>query len=254
MVTGVAGMAGSATVAVANALDNPRDIEAVKRSFVDCIARLAAQARPTPVTLIVHHFDRRNSAVADWIRTRLLKDIAAAGGFLAVSFESEEALEQLPTHLARTVIRLEPLGIQDTSQFIEERLKIKPNTQLAREIIESSEGYPARLARFEAYFERYPDARKLDALQEDALVWAAGGSVLRPYERLEDPDVRRLVLCASALRRFNEPLLRELARVAGIPDESACRQSRRCSTRERGPPGSPPRRTGGRSPIRSDVP
>ncbi len=221
LATGVASIAGTAGAAVASALDNPRDIEAVKRSFVGCMARLAAQERPIPVTLIVHHFDRRNSAVADWVRTRLVKEVADAGGLLAVSFESEEALEQLPTHLARTVIRLEPLGIQDTSQFIEERLKINPRTGLAREIIKSSEGYPARLARFEAYFERYPDARKLDELQEDALAWAAGGSVLRPYERLEDPDVRRLVLCASALRRFNEPLLRELARVASIPDDSA---------------------------------
>ena len=224
LATGVAGAVGAAAPTVVGAFEQPRDLESVKRDFLRGFARLADRDRSAPLVLLFSNLDRRpEDPTSSWIRQRLLVEATAAGALVALSVETEDALHQLPTDVPRIVMRLDALAIEDAFTFVESRLKISPRTRLARQVIEASGGYPERLARFEAYFERYPDARKLETLPEDALTWTSGGSVLEPFHRLEPPDVRRLVLCASSLRRFNEPLLQAVAARAGIAGDATSR-------------------------------
>jgi flagellar biosynthesis component FlhA/tetratricopeptide (TPR) repeat protein len=214
--------AGKAVPAVAGTLERPSDLESLKRDFLSSFAGFAALDRASPTVLLFCDLDRvPDHPTTTWLRKRLIVDATSAGALVVVSVETEDALHALPAEVPRLLRDLDALSEEDAFAFVEERLQISPNTSLAREIVKVSGRYPDRLARLEAYFARYEDARKLDKLPEDARVWTAGSTALEPFERLESPAVRRLALCASALRRFNEPLLRTIAAAVGIPPDSA---------------------------------
>ena len=221
LATGVVKAVGAAAPPIVGALERPRDLESVKRAFLADLASLSHSDREQPVVLLLYAFDRHPDAPATAsVRKRLVPDATEAGALVVLSVDTREAIDRIPHDVPVKTILLDALRDEDVILFISDRLGIPPHTRLAREVGEASEGSPEKLARFESYFEQYPDARKLDALPEDARVWAEGRSELEPFERLEPPEARRLVLCASALRRLNEPLLRAVGEASGIPGDS----------------------------------
>ena len=220
LATGVVKAVGAAAPPIVGALERPRDLESVKRAFLTDLASLSHSDREQPVVLLLYAFDRHPDAPATaWVRKRLVPDATEAGALVVLSVDTREAIDRIPHDVPVKTILLDALRDEDVILFISDRLGIPPHTRRAR----SGRGkrrLPGEAGPVRVVLRAVPRCAQAGCPPGGRSRLGRRRSELEPFERLEPPEARRLVLCASALRRLNEPLLRAVGEASGIPGDS----------------------------------
>ena len=176
----------------------------VREEFVRGLLHMAKEKGPLVLLFSDVDLGFSNAAVI-WLCRSLFPRIARAPVIVALSTEPDFDLADLSAQFAHAEhLRLGRFSADEAEAFLERKIGIGPKTPLGRHLLDDSDHFPDRLARYADYFRDHEEALSADEVPPEISARVSGGSVFDLLSRVREQWDRtgdNTVAVATGLQR-----------------------------------------------------